>query len=97
MITRRSFFGMLAAPAIIKTAGLLMPIKALEVRRGLLPYQQAAADAIMELPPGVYTGKMANFMIQSENAHRAVFEFILVPGDKLMGDEIISSRWSMEL
>jgi hypothetical protein len=27
MITRRSFFGLLATPAIIRTPGLLMPIK----------------------------------------------------------------------
>ena len=83
MITRRSMLGFLfAAPAIIRTPGLLMPVKAI------------AMPAFEPLPPGVYTGRMANFMIQSDNAQRLLLEFTIeAMGGNHDIDGVVTGRW----
>ena len=54
LLSRLNFIlGALAAPAVIRTPGLLMPVKAIEPIT-LYPYQKAAIEALEALPPGVY-------------------------------------------
>lgn len=69
MISRRVFLasaGVLVAPAIIRTPGLLMPIKSITI-------SPSNVDSMM-LPSGVYTGRLTNFLVQCDNAARIMFE-----------------------
>ena len=55
MLTRRNFLGILAAPAIIKTAGLLMPVKQIIVPKyyGAVTGRWSSLD-LEPPPPGSY-------------------------------------------
>lgn len=59
-LSRRSFFtGLVAAivaPAVIRTPGLLMPVKSLIVPQGgaLDAFSRQRIDALTRLPPGMY-------------------------------------------
>ena len=64
MLTRRSMLlGLIAAPAVIRTPGLLMPIKA-----------PLWTPAIERLPPGTYQAKLADMILQKDGVIRMIFE-----------------------
>lgn len=81
MLTRRSvLFGLLAAPAIIKTPGLLMPVRKIEpVWDGAVTGRWSSkAVPFEELPPGTYTGKIIGIdygALEQRVIARMVFDF----------------------
>lgn len=83
IVSRRNFLiGMIAAPAVIRTPGLLMPVKAVSIEPKLLP-------------PGTYTVELARLspyqreMVDALRCPRKLwFDFKLVGTDKVLGHSI---------
>lgn len=81
IVSRRNFLiGMIAAPAVIRTPGLLMPVKAIEPKL---------------LPPGTYTVELARLypyqreMVDALGCPRKLwFDFKLVGTDKVLRHSI---------
>lgn len=67
MLTRRNFLGILAAPAIIRTADLLMPVKQIIEPYPWhpdLPLVGPSWRQLAPLPPGRYTARAVDVLMQ---------------------------------
>lgn len=78
--------GLLAAPAIIRTPGLLMPIKQQPILQ-LQPYQREIVEALEALQPGVY-----NATILSVESDGKILRMVYNIGGQLIGGSVIHAK-----